>query len=97
MKDKYIIKCPYCGMEYLPNEIYLPKEFFTDATSLKNDSGKILDITGNTLNTVEEYCCDNCSKTFKVSATVSFTTEEIKDDFDDDYVVTINKERIDLD
>lgn len=97
MKDKYIIKCPHCGAEYLPNEIYIPNEFFTETISLKDENCKILSVSSDSLNTVEEYCCDNCSKTFKVSATVSFDTKEIKDDFDDDYVVTINKDRVELD
>jgi len=97
MKDKHIIVCPHCGAEYLPNEIYIPNEFFTSTSSLKDEHCKILSLSSNVLNTVEEYCCDNCSNTFKVSATVSFDTEEIKDDFDDDYVVTINKDRVELD
>ena len=96
MKDKHIIKCPYCGAEYTPSEIYIPNEFFSKERVIKDSDNKIV-TSDSLLNTEEEYCCDNCSKTFKVSATVTFTTEEVKDDFDDDYVVTINKERIDLD
>lgn len=96
MKEKHIVKCPHCGAEYLPNELYIPDEFFTKTSALKDEQGKILGNVSETLNTEEEYCCDVCSKTFKVKATVSFTTEEVKDDFDEDYVVTLNKERIDL-
>ena len=96
MKEKNIIKCPHCGAEYLPNEIYIPDEFFTDVSALKDDNYKILATSGDALNAVEEYCCDKCAKTFKVTAGVTFTTEEVKDDFEDDYVVTINKDRVEL-
>ena len=95
-KEKYIIKCPNCGAEYLPNEIYLPNEFFTDVEALKDENYKILNTSADSLNTSEEYCCDNCGTAFKVTASVSFTSEGVVDDFDSDYVVTINKDRIDL-
>lgn len=95
MKDKYIIKCPYCGAEYTPAEIYIPDDFFVSDTVLKDEKYKIIS-ADSLLNTTEEYCCDHCLKNFKISADVSFTTETVKDDFEDDSVVVINKDRVNL-
>ena len=27
MKDLVVVKCPVCGQEYLPSEIFLPNDF----------------------------------------------------------------------
>lgn len=96
MKDKYIIKCPYCGAEYTPAEIYIPKDFFSDEVVVKDDKGKIQLVTNSLLNTKETYCCDNCLKEFSVNAEVSFTVEEVKDEFDEDSVTTIHTDLVNL-
>ena len=41
-KVKHIIKCPYCGAEYLPEEIYYPDSFFGKPRDIvKNSKGEI--------------------------------------------------------
>ena len=82
------IKCPYCGREYFPSEIYYPNEFFGNPGEIIRDldTGSILDYTGTDMNLSEEYICDNCGKSFKVTATISFETSIDNDsDFSEDY------------
>lgn len=85
-KDLIVIKCPKCGREYLPTEIYLPEVFFGKPKSIvKNLDGKI-SLADDNMNLYEEYVCDECDTKFSIEASVSFKTNIIKDDFEDDYV-----------
>ena len=71
------IKCPYCGAEYLPSEIYIPSDFlpkFEDLT--KDESGKIVAVYEKTMNTNEEYTCDYCGHRFAIVAEVNFNTDK---------------------
>lgn len=73
-----IIKCPKCGREYLPAEVYYPKDFFGNPQDiLRNNQGEIEDCLGSSLNTTEHYTCDSCNTCFKVTAKVSFKTVEV--------------------
>lgn len=70
------ITCPKCGKQYLPGEIYLPKEFLGQPKIIERDIyGKILDDYGGTMNLKEQYICDNCNSLFFVKAKVSFETQ----------------------
>lgn len=79
MKDYDIkIKCPTCGREYLPAEIYIPNSFFGKPSFIdRNDAGKIMSYSGSSMDVKEKYICDSCSTAFKVTAKVSFYTSEI--------------------
>ena len=83
-----MIKCPYCGMEYLPEEIFLPDDFSTDVRNITKDEKRVEYYLGSSLlNTKvnETYFCDHCEKEFGVSATLSFESiklDESEDDFD---------------
>ena len=82
--DKHIIiKCPKCGAEYLPQEIYIPSDFLPKFDDLvKDDEGKILAIHESPINVDEEYTCDYCNHRFKIHADIKFTAEEsINHDF----------------
>ena len=55
MGNKQIIKCPFCGAEYLPSEIYIPSDFlpkFEDLT--KDENGKIVAVYERPMNVNEE-------------------------------------------
>ncbi len=70
------IKCPHCGAEYMPSEIYIPSDFlpkFEDLT--KDDDGKIVAVYERPMNLDEEYTCDKCGHRFAIHAKVEFTTE----------------------
>lgn len=82
---KKIIKCPYCGYEYLPAEIFYPKTFLGEPYNIiRDENGVILGYQGTDMNTLENYSCDNCSKQFSVESCVSFKSNQITDIFEDD-------------
>lgn len=75
-----IIRCPKCGQEYLPAEIYYPNDFLGKPNHILKDSdGKIENYQNNNMNLEETYICDKCKTKFKTIATVDFTTEIIAD------------------
>lgn len=74
-----IIRCPVCGAEYLPGEIYLPKCFLGQPEYVqRNNDNRIIDCFGNyaTMGLVEHYCCDYCESNFKVFGKVRFFTQQ---------------------
>ena len=96
MKKYYAIKCPKCGWEYLPEEIYVsilgkPKNI------VKDENGKILFFDGDSVDLHEEYICDNCGCTFTTDLKLIIDTKVYIDhDFSEDYSVPIYKDRIEL-
>ena len=84
---KDIIRCPYCGAEYLPEELFVGDEFLGNSITCKNEKGKIEVETGEEPELETSYICDFCDKKFYVNACITFTTK--KDDFDEEYVVKI--------
>lgn len=94
MAKKTTIRCPECGWEYLPGEIYFPTDFVGKPTNvIKDEEGNVLGFDGEDMNTLETYTCDHCGKTFNVDASVTFRTTLVKDIFDDedDFEVTEEK------
>ena len=82
---KTMIKCPYCGWEYLPAEIYFANYFLGHPENIvKDGKGTVIGYDGNDMDTTETFICDNCHKTFKVDAVVTFKTSAVKDVFDED-------------
>lgn len=89
MKNKIVIKCPKCGREYLPCEIYLPKYFFGTAKAVsRDDSGCIDFVDGEEMDLCEEFECD-CGTKFEVLASIEFTTKESKDESEEGYVSSL--------
>ena len=84
MAKKNTIKCPHCGCEYLPAEIYFPNDFLGYPTNIiKDEKGEILGFNGEDMNTTETFICWNCEKSFSVEAVVTFKTAPYTDIFDD--------------
>lgn len=79
-----IIKCPHCGWEYLPCEIFLPNQFFgTTETVIRDVLGKIIyseykpnDEPAFT----ETYICDGCNTAFKVDAQIVYRSKAEKEE-----------------
>ena len=75
MEDKVIkIKCPICGWEYLPEEIYVsilgnPKNIVRD------EKGKILYHTGDSMDRRENFECWHCHTNLKVTMECKFKVE----------------------
>ena len=56
-----IIKCPNCGWEYLPGEIYLPKHFLGQPKEIERTiDGKILLHYGTDPDLNEIFRCEHC-------------------------------------
>ena len=87
-----VIRCPYCGREYLPVEIFVPDAFFGNPDVIKRDTeGHIVSCIGKGLDPKESYICDTCNKPFKVTAKISFEVEQdTLSDFNEDYVARSN-------
>lgn len=97
--SRNIIKCPYCGAEYLPQELFIPSDFLPKFDDLvKDDEGKIVAEFEQPMNLKEEYVCDCCNHRFAVEAKVEFTSSKVeKHDFDFAYQSPIyNEDRVEL-
>jgi hypothetical protein len=87
-----IIKCPHCGAQYLPAEIYMPEAFLGRPEDLVKDSlGKILyeDYQeGREPDMIEHFTCEYCDKPFVIEATITYKSmeEEPEKDFSTQYV-----------
>lgn len=88
-----VIKCPHCGAEYLPGEIYMPGSLIGQPDDVVKDSfGRILyeDYSSVELepDMIEHFTCEFCEKPFIVEASVSYKAREEapENDFTTDYV-----------
>ena len=93
---KTVIVCPNCGAEYLPQEIYIPNEFFGRATYIERDekTHQITDVIGSSVDLDESYTCNFCNTPFSVTAKISFNTKlDVRRNFDEDYATIITKEK----
>lgn len=76
-----LIKCPHCGAEYLPGEIYFPGSLIGHPEDIVRDSfGKIIyeDYTSEDQepSMTEHFICDYCEKPFIIEASVTYKTKE---------------------
>ncbi len=88
-----VIKCPKCGYEYLPAEIFFPDTLLGEPSNIiRDEEGKVEFFEGNSMNLKEEFVCYNCDCTFIVEAKVSFNTKINSKviDFNEDYITTID-------
>ena len=91
-----VIKCPHCGREYLPVEIFYPASFFGKPTTVyRDEQGKIENISGDDMDLSETYICDDCRTLFKVEAKLDFTVTDINN-FDEEYTSKLYGDRITL-
>lgn len=88
-----IIRCPRCGAEYLPGEIYLPSSLIGQPDEVVRDSvGKIIYEDYYTPerepDAVEHFTCDYCEKPFVIEAVITYKTKEEapENDFSTNYV-----------
>ena len=88
-----VIRCPHCGAEYLPGEIYIPGSLIGQPDEVIKDSfGKIIyeDYYTDTRepDMIEHFICDYCEKPFVIEATVTYKSmaEEPEKDFSSPYV-----------
>lgn len=86
------VKCPHCGWEYLPCEIFMPNDFAGKSKNIIRDAlGKILYVEfedGFEPEQKEKYICDNCGKEFTAQCSMAATTDVIDEaeDFSNEFV-----------
>lgn len=88
-----MIKCPHCGAEYLPGEVYMPGSLIGQPDEVVRDSlGKVIyeDYYKESRepDMIEHFTCEYCNKPFIVEATVTYKSreEEQEKDFSSPYV-----------
>jgi len=87
------IKCPECGWEYLPAEIYYPNSFLGKPRQINKEyiTGRIIDYMGNNMNLSETFICDNCGTNFRVNAIINFNTQKTSEP---NYKTKLKKEKL---
>lgn len=93
-KDKLVtIRCPFCGCEYLPAEIFIPTGLVGHPSYIEKDlQGKVLTCYGKMWDPIEYYTCDKCNTRFKIKADVKFSTYiDHKNNFNEDFKMKIKK------
>lgn len=85
------IKCPYCGCEYLPGEIYIPKYLLGTPKHVERTfDNKIDTVIGMREDLNESYLCDVCNNYFKVHCTMKFETEkDLNKNLDEEYTTPL--------
>lgn len=88
-----IIRCPHCGAEYLPGEIYMPNAIIGQPDEVVKDSlGKILyedyHSASREPSLEEHFICEYCDKPFVIEAVVTYKPREEapEKDFTSQYV-----------
>lgn len=88
-----VIRCPHCGCEYLPGEIYMPGSLIGQPDEVIRDSlGKIIyedySTESREPDMIEHFTCENCEKPFIIEATVTYKAKEEapENDFTTKYV-----------
>lgn len=92
-----LIKCPHCGAEYLPGEIYMPGALIGQPDDIVKDSlGRLLyedySIPEKEPDLEEHFTCEYCNKPFVIEAIITYKTkEEVPErDFTTEYVSLID-------
>ena len=95
IEREHLIKCPHCGAEYLPAEIFVSDLLGEPTNILKDEKGHIDYYSGTDMSFEEEYECDYCNHRFRVIGKVNFVVEPIEI-FMEEYESTIFEDRIEL-
>lgn len=92
MKDLPIIKCPVCGAEYTPAEVFMPDSFFGKQTDIfRSMDGQIEFYDGTDPDLTETFTCEHCNTDLSIEAKLSFKVDVAVDDFEEEYVSKIDK------
>lgn len=91
-KNWPIIRCPHCGYEMTPADIFMPGDLIGEPKTVIRDAlGKIIYQEYDEDNEpaqVEKYFCDNCDKPFIVEPVITYRVKkEVEElDFTEKYV-----------
>ncbi len=91
MSKLTIIKCPICGAEYLPEEIFYPDSVFNkNLNVVRDEEGKIVFVNEDSFCLTEEFECEHCGATFLTKGKVNFQTDLVKEeDFEEETTVKL--------
>ena len=84
-----VIRCPHCGMEFTPAEIFMPGDLIGEPDNVIRDAlGRIIYQEydeGNEPAQVGHYVCDECGKPFIVEPIIMYKVkkEDEAKDFSD--------------
>lgn len=85
-QKELVIKCPHCGCEYHPAEIFTAISLTGKPSDIIKDClGKVIYVDyekGRELDLVEHFVCELCEKPFQIEATVSYKVKEEKEELD---------------
>lgn len=92
-KDLITLRCPVCGEEYLPSEIFMPDAVFGKQYDItKNDRGDIMFYLGDDPDYNEEFICNSCNTKLEVTMKMSFdVTPKENDEFEEEYITEVEK------
>lgn len=92
-KDLITLRCPVCGEEYLPSEIFMPDAVFGRQYDItKNDRGDIMFYLGDDPDYNEEFICNSCNTKLDVSMKMSFDViPKENDEFEEEYITEVEK------
>ena len=86
LQSRKIIKCPHCGYEYLPSEIFYDYNMLGKPTKVIRDPlGKILYEeyeTGKEPTADEIYNCDGCNNDFIVNVEIVYKIADKPEEID---------------
>ena len=88
IKDKIkLIKCPKCGYEYHPAEIFFPDDILGKPNQIiRNENNEIEFITGDNPELTNQFVCYNCETMLEIEAKVSYKCNvNSMYDFTEDY------------
>ena len=75
-----VIRCPHCGMEFAPAEIFMPGDLIGEPTTVLRDAlGKIIYQEydeGSEPAQVGHYVCDECGKSFIVEPVIMYKVKK---------------------
>ena len=91
-KKTPVIKCPVCGQQYMPSEIYIPANFFgNQGEIIKNSEGEIDLYIGDDMDLKETYVCDGCNSKLSIEASLDFKVTVDQPDLSEEYVSSFVK------
>lgn len=81
-----VIKCPYCGHQYVPAEIMMPIDFIGKPNTVLRDAlGKIIYqdyVEDYEPSQKETYICDSCNHQFIVEPVVTYKVRKEAEELD---------------
>lgn len=88
MQNSNRVICPNCETEYLPGEVFLPKQFLGQPKEVERDiTGKVIYNDGIDQDLEEDFVCVKCGKQFHIKASITYETSiDKKKDMTEDYV-----------